>query len=210
VERKGVLPDRNNADPQLMEPNAHVVVFAAPAAVVFIEAVDRLDILPPGRKIAAQESRLMGMTQAVVEKGFPMGNSQAAPLGAGEPSRELPGKNLFLAAGRAGFAIPANRVRGQGQTRPAEAEMGRQVVGGDQAVAVQKKDVGGRRGGDAFVASPSGLESLVRVRAEADRHPRLAPESLDDLGGLVLGAVVRHDQLDLVRGVALGAHRQQA
>ena len=76
----GPADDRTQFHAGCPEPIAEVVVFAAPAFIVFIEAVDAFVIGPPESEIAAQKARLGRMTNEVIPAGFAVVFGQSAAL----------------------------------------------------------------------------------------------------------------------------------
>ena len=66
----GPADDRPQLQPSVAEAVAEVVVFAAPAFVVFVEAIDPLVIVAPQAEITPQQPRLRRVMDEVIPAGL--------------------------------------------------------------------------------------------------------------------------------------------
>ena len=87
-----------NAGPN--EPSAQIVVFAAPASEILVEAVDPFEIAPPNADVVRDQLRLPRMVEERVKSILAMLTIEPAALGVEFPLQELAALGPFFAERR--------------------------------------------------------------------------------------------------------------
>src|SRR4030095_12498301 len=94
------------------------------------------------------------------------------PLLPGVPPREMAAADFLLRDAVAGDFAQASEVAGLNGVHAAAVELPAQMIGRQDAVAIEEHEVVGGAGGHALVTAAGELKAIVRVRREPHRKRR--------------------------------------
>ena len=196
MQRAGFRDDAARRKAGLVEAAGEVVVFVAPAHVVFVEAVHALNVGTVQREVATQQFGLVragempaaqrGVAREELVRGFGFGQIRRPPreFPVGVPRRGHDGEQRL-----GGGFVEQRAMAAQQAARRSVFHVHGHGVGQRRDVAIQKQQVVARRGADGQVAGGGEAIAVLFLPHDLGRNPARRQEARErgDGGSVEIG-----------------------
>ena len=210
VNKGGAKQNRRGPHADPLKSILEISVLEAPADILFVEAVHPLVIASPEADVVASQTRPHRCATGLVDLGTQAFESEPHDFLSRQVLRKVATQQRCLIDACGGGLIEPDTVAGHHPAPAPRAEVGREMFGGQDAIAVGKEQVRRRRCRHAFIAATRETKTVVSVRRERERIGQAFAGVCQKPQRLILRAVIGDDDFEASFDTTLGGERSQA